>query len=49
VGLGILAGGSVAEHLGYHAAFWTAFAVNLAGVIFFYLYSRQNFQKNKLR
>ena len=49
VGLGILAGGSVAEHLGYHAAFWTAFAVNLAGVIFFYLYSRQNFLKNKLR
>ncbi|MBE6226834.1 MAG: MFS transporter [Bacteroidales bacterium] len=49
VGLGILAGGSVAEHLGYHAAFWTAFAVNLAGVIFFYLYSHQNFQKNKLR
>ena len=49
VGLGILSGGSVAEHLGYHAAFWTAFAVNLAGVIFFYLHSRQNFQKNKLR
>ena len=49
VGLGILAGGSVAEHLGYHAAFWTAFAVNLLGVLFFYLYSRQNFLKNRLR
>lgn len=49
VGLGILAGGSVAEHLGYHAAFWTAFAVNLAGVAFFTLYSRQNFLRNRLR
>ncbi len=49
VGLGILAGGSVAEHLGYHAAFWTAFAVNFGGVIFFYIFSRQNFLKNKIR
>lgn len=49
VGLGILVGGSVAEHLGYHQAFWVAFGVNLAGVILFYLYSRLNFLKNRLR
>ncbi|MBR4088200.1 MAG: MFS transporter [Bacteroidales bacterium] len=49
VGLGILAGGSVAEHLGYYAAFWTAFAVNLLGVILFLAYSRQHFIKNRVR
>ena len=49
VGLGILVGGSVAEHLGYHEAFWTAFAVNMLGVVLFYLYSRGNFLKNRLR
>ncbi|MBR7156842.1 MAG: MFS transporter [Bacteroidales bacterium] len=49
VGLGILIGGSVAEHFGYYHAFWTAFAVNMVGVILFYLYSRGNFLKNRLR
>ncbi|MBE6224069.1 MAG: MFS transporter [Bacteroidales bacterium] len=49
VGLGILAGGSVAEHLGYYAAFWTAFAVNLVGVILFLSYSRQHFIRNRVR
>ena len=49
VGLGILAGGSVAEHLGYYAAFWTAFAVNLVGVILFLSFSRQHFLRNRVR
>lgn len=49
VGLGILAGGSVAEHMGYYAAFWTAFAVNLLGVILFLSYSRQHFINNRVR
>ena len=49
IGLGMMIGGSVAEHLSYYAAFWVAFAVKLAGVLFFYLYSRQNFVKNRLR
>lgn len=49
VGLGILAGGSVAEHLGYYAAFWSAFAVNLVGVILFLTYSRQHFIRNRVR
>ena len=49
VGLGILAGGSVAEHLGYYAAFWTAFAVNRLGVILFLAYSRQHFIRNRVR
>ncbi len=49
VGLGILAGGSVAEHLGYHAAFWGAWLVNLAGVLLFYLHTRRYFQRYRLR
>ena len=37
VGIGIIGGGSVAEHLGnYSAAFWLAFAINIVGVLFFY-------------
>lgn len=49
VGLGILAGGSFAEHLGYHAAFWMAWAVNLVGVALFYGYARAHFLRNRLR
>ncbi len=49
VGLGILAGGSVAEHLGYHAAFWSAFAINLLGVLLFLTFSRQHFIRNRVR
>ncbi|MBP3343741.1 MAG: MFS transporter [Bacteroidales bacterium] len=49
IGLGMLVGGSVAEHIDYYAAFWVAFAVKLAGVLFFYIFSRQNFLKNRLR
>lgn len=49
IGLGILVGGIVAEHIGYHAAFWTAWGVNLVGVSIFYLFARKHFLKNKLR
>ena len=49
IGLGILVGGIVSEHIGYHAAFWTAWGVNLLGVSIFYLFARRHFQQNKLR
>ena len=49
IGLGILVGGIVSEHIGYHAAFWTAWGVNLIGVSIFYLFARRHFQRNKLR
>ena len=43
-------GGSVAEHLGgYSAAFWLAFAVNVLGVAFYFLYARRSFLRNRLR
>ena len=49
IGLGILVGGIVAEHVGYHAAFWTACGVNLLGIAIFQLLSRKHFLRNKLR
>lgn len=49
IGLGILVGGIVSEHIGYHAAFWTAWGVNFLGVSIFYLFARRHFQQNKLR
>ena len=50
IGAGIIGGGSVAEHLGgYSAAFWLAFAVNVLGVAFYFLYARRSFLRNRLR
>lgn len=49
VGLGILAGGVISENVSYHWAFWTAWIVNLVGVIAFFAYVRKSFLKNKLR
>lgn len=49
VGLGILFGGLLAEHIGYHSAFWVAFAVNAAGVLHYFLQTRRHFETNKLR
>lgn len=50
VGGGIILGGAVAENFGGYAnAFWLAFAVNLAGVIFYFLKAKKAFIQNKLR
>ena len=49
VGLGILVGGIVSEHMGYSAAFWTAWGVNVAGVLIYNLFVRRHFLANKLR
>lgn len=49
VGLGILVGGVLSEHIGYHSAFWTAWLVNVAGVVGFFAYVRQSYLRNRLR
>lgn len=49
VGFGVVLGGILSERLGYGAAFWSAAAVNLCGVIFFFISARRHFDRNKLR
>lgn len=49
VGLGILVGGVFVEHFGYHSAFWVAWILNAIGVLFYFVYVRNNYLKNKLR
>jgi predicted MFS family arabinose efflux permease len=49
MGLGILLGGIIAEHLGYGAAFWTVAVVNGMGVLLFFLRTRQFFLTNRQR
>ncbi len=48
MGLGILVGGILAEHFGYACAFWTVAAVNLMGVLLYFLRSRQFFINRRL-
>ena len=48
MGLGILMGGVVAEHLGYCAAFWTVAIVNAIGVSMFFVRTRQFFLNRRI-
>lgn len=48
MGLGILLGGIVAEHLGYAAAFWCVAAVNGCGVALFFSRTRRFFLRRRL-
>lgn len=49
MGLGVMLGGFAAHHYGYGSAFWLAWAVNVCGVIFYYVVARRHFIKNRLR
>ena len=49
VGLGVLLGGLFSEYWGYHSAFWTAVAVNVFGILFYFLSIRSHFESRKLR
>lgn len=49
VGLGVLLGGVLSEHLGYHWAFWVAFGVNVAGLVLYFVRTRAHFEAEKLR
>ena len=48
MGLGILVGGVIAEHVGYDAAFWTVVAVNALGVLTFFAATRRFFLERNL-
>ncbi len=49
IGIGVIIGGLFAENLGYHAAFWSAWIVNVIGVAALLLFTRKHFLKNRLR
>lgn len=49
VGLGVLIGGLISEHMGYQTAFWCAVAVNMAGIVYYFIRTRKHFETNKLR
>ncbi len=48
MGIGVLLGGVVAEHLGYVTAFWMAAAAQVAGSMLFYLKTRAFFERRRL-
>lgn len=48
IGLGILVGGVVAEHLGYSSAFWVVSMVNLAGLLAYFLVTKRFFLERNL-
>lgn len=48
MGLGILAGGVIAEYVGFAAAFWITAAAQCAGTLFFFIATRQFYLKRKL-
>ncbi|MDO4948731.1 MAG: MFS transporter [Bacteroidales bacterium] len=49
VGLGVVLGGMLSEHAGYHSAFWSGWVVNALGLLFYLAYSRDCFLRHKLR
>lgn len=49
IGVGVLLGGVVAEYCGYKEAFWTAWIINLLGVLTYYLLVRNHYLRNRLR
>ena len=48
MGVGMLVGGSIAEHFGYFSAFWTGVSLFLCGIIFFFAFARNHYLKYKL-
>ncbi len=48
-GLGIVLGGVVVEYFGYDSAFWMAWIANASGVLFFFIFTRRHFLRNRLR
>ena len=49
IGVGVVVGGVVAEHLGYASAFWIGVVVNVMGVIGYLLFGRGHYLRHKLR
>ena len=48
IGLGVLAGGFIAEHIGYTAAFWMVAFAQLAGMLLFFVATRAFYLRGRL-
>lgn len=48
MGIGMFVGGALAEHYGYHPAFWCGIALYALGVVFYFTYVRGYYERNKL-
>lgn len=48
MGVGMFAGGAIAEHVGYHAAFWSGAVFYALGVVFYFAYVRGYYLRHKL-
>lgn len=49
LGIGVLLGGSIAEHVSYHAAYGVATAICIIGIGTFLLHTARHFNRHKLR
>lgn len=49
VGIGILAGGFLAEKIDYSAAFWTVAGIHILGLALYFIFTKSYFLKHKLR
>lgn len=48
IGLGILLGGILSEHMGYNVAFWFVAFINAIGVVMFFSKTKNHFKKKNL-
>jgi predicted MFS family arabinose efflux permease len=48
MGLGILAGGVIAENFGYAAAFWMVAAINAIGVLLYFMKTQRFFLERQI-
>lgn len=49
LGLGTLLGGVIAQHLGFHAAFWWAWAINALGALIYFACGRRHYLAHRVR
>ncbi len=49
MGIGVLIGGMIAEHWGYHSAFWVMWLANAFGAVFYLCCAKKNFLTKRLR
>lgn len=49
IGIGVLMGGVIAQHLGYGGAFWSAVVVNLAGIAGYFATARRHYLTHRLQ